>query len=59
MFKYNEAKEVSKKFYDFVASKLSALVAYRTENGRYFVKPLTTKFLPDINNLYLKSLKNV
>jgi hypothetical protein len=38
---YNIEQKVNQKQYNFVKSKLSSLIAYRENNGEYFIKPLS------------------
>jgi hypothetical protein len=52
--KYNKASVVPKTFYDYIRKKLSGLCAYRTENGVYYIKPLTSKYIPHLNTLLSK-----
>lgn len=54
MLEYNTLCVVPKTFYDYIRKKLSGLCAYRTENGIYYVKPMTSRYIPQLNELLKK-----
>lgn len=45
---YNQPIEVSREKYTLIKKRFSGLVAFRTENGKFFIKSMTEKYIPHL-----------
>ena len=51
MIQYNKPHEVTKLFYFTVVPRLSSILAYRQENGKYYIKIMVSSYANFINDL--------